>query len=114
MGKNDSPCFHVGIWLLDGTHQLELAAASVGCLDARVAPEGTQGGHVQLEGARLHGNARLALKRHHEHAVLLVLRVLPGDAQLVPRVHQHPHALQGRQQRRISSSVPHRHKQAPD
>lgn len=76
------------------THQLELGASTVGLLDAGVGPQRAQRHHVQLELAGLHPrHADPSFPRHHQHALLLILTALPADAQLVPGVHQHAHAL---------------------
>lgn len=77
------------------THQLELRASCIGLLYASVRPKRAQRHHVQLKLTRLDPRAAHAsLPRHHQHALLLVLAALPADAQLVPGVHQHTHALQ--------------------
>ena len=72
------------------THQLELAPPAKSLPDAGVPPESAQGGDVQLEGGRLHGQPRLVLKGQEKHAVLLIFRILPRDAQLVSRIHEDP------------------------
>lgn len=77
------------------TYQLELPPAVVGVLDARVGPQGPDGGQVPQEDARLQLPARhlcgAGVERHHAVPVLLVVSVPPGDVQLLPGVHQHSH-----------------------
>lgn len=75
-------------------HQLELASAAEGFPDPGVSPECAQGWNVELEGGRLHRQPCLVLEGHQKHPVLLVLRVLPGNAELVPSVYKHPRALE--------------------
>jgi len=76
------------------THQLKLPASVVGALDARVGPQGLDGGQVLHEDGALHLPAgpggRARVERHQGVAVRLVVRVAPRDVQLLPRVHQHP------------------------
>lgn len=81
-------------------YQLELASAAEGFPDPRVSPECAQGWHVELEGGRLHRQPCLVLEGHQKHPVLLVLRVLPGNAKLVPSVHKYPRALEESENRR--------------
>lgn len=78
---------------MEVTHQLEFAPAPVGLLDARVTPECLEGRYIQLESTGLHRHPCLVLERHNKHAMLLIFRVLPGYLELVPGIHQHPHAL---------------------
>lgn len=82
------------VWPRRGlTHQLELAPAAERLPDAGVPPERAQGRHVELEGGGVHGQPCLVLESHEEHAVLLILRVLPGDTELVSCIDQNPRAL---------------------
>lgn len=87
------------------THQLELAPATERLPDAGVPPERTQGGHVELEGGGVHGQPCLVLESHEEHAVLLILRVLPGDTELVSCIDQNPCTL-GKKRNKILRVVP--------
>lgn len=76
------------------TYQLELRAPCIGLLYAGIGPQRAQRHHVQLELTGLHARGpHTPLPRHHQHALLLILTALPGDAQLVPGIHQHTHAL---------------------
>lgn len=72
------------------THQLELAPPAESLPDAGVPPESAQSGDVQLEGGGLHRQPRLVLKGQEEHAVLLIFRILPRNAKLVPCIDKHP------------------------
>lgn len=78
------------------TYQLKLPTAVVGVLDARVGPQGFDGRQVPQEVGRLQLPAghlgRARVERHQAVAVLLVVRVTPGDVQLLPGVHQHTDA----------------------
>lgn len=86
-------------------HQLELASAAEGFPDPGVSPECAQGWHIKLEGGRLHRQPCFVLEGHQKHPVLLVLRVLPGNAKLVPRVHKHPRALEESYNRRFNYAL---------
>ena len=87
------------------THQLELAPAAERLPDAGVPPERAQGGHVELEGGGVHWQPCLALESHEDHAMLLILRVLPGDPELVSRIDQNPRAL-GKKRSKILRVLP--------
>lgn len=86
------------------THQLILAAPAEGFLDSRIPPESTQGRDVELEGGRLDGHPSFVLKGHQKHPVLLILRVLPRDPQLVPCVNQNPAALRNDSDKKVSDT----------
>lgn len=81
-------------------HQLELASAAEGFSDPGVSPECAQGWHVELEGGRLHRQPCLVLEGHQKHPMLLILRVLPGNAKLVPCIYKHPRTLEESDNRR--------------
>lgn len=72
------------------THQLELAPPAESLPDAGVPPESAERRDVQLEGGRLHGQPRLVLEGQEEHAVLLILRILPWNAKLVSCIDKNP------------------------
>lgn len=77
----------------DYTHQLKLTPSAVGFLDATIIPECLQGWDVQLKGAGFDRHACFVFEGHNKHAMLLVLRVLPGNAKFVSGIHQYPHPL---------------------
>lgn len=80
------------------TYQLEFPATVVGILDARVGPQGTDGGQVLHEDLGVHqalghhGGARV--ERHHGVAVRLIGCLSPGDVELLAGVHQHPYTCE--------------------
>lgn len=92
------------------TYQLKLPAAVVGVLDARVGPQGPDGGHVLQEDARLQLPARhlggAGVERHQALPVLLVVFVSPGDVQLFPGVHQHAHTCKEAERRFTKGDFP--------
>lgn len=72
------------------THQLKLAPPAESLPDARIPPESAQGRDVQLEGGGLHRQPRLVLEGHQEHPMLLIFRILPGNAKLISCINKNP------------------------
>lgn len=82
-----------GLNQVSSTHQLELPAAIVGVLYARVHPQSCDGGQVLQEDRGLQLPAghlrRPGVERHQLVPVLLIVLLTPWDVQLFPGIHQH-------------------------
>ena len=78
------------------TYQLKLPATIVCILYTRVRPQIIDGIQVLHENGRLQLPAghlgRPGVERHQAVPILLVVRVTPGNVQLLPRVYQHTYA----------------------